>query len=331
LPHKELNVRWPCVGGVFNNLAGAVFDVQVDELMAGTFGGGPIAEFNNAGTLRKSAGVGVSVIQMALNNTGTVEVQSGTLAFFSGYTQTAGSTILNGGDLESTTALDIQGGSLSGDGTIFASVSNGGQLSPGFSAGLIEMGDYSQGATGTFNVEIGGLAPGTGFDQLVASGVTLAGVLNVSLIDGFAGATGDTFTIIDNDGMGAVVGTFDGLAEGAALTIGAAQFEISYFGGDGNDVVLTELVSDPVDLLAGLIDLVIALNLQQGIENSLDAKLDAAVQALEDMNANNDSAACGALQAFTNAVQAQGGNQIPVDDANALIAAVQQILDALGC
>ena len=74
-----------------------------------------------------------------------------------------------------------------------------------------------------------------------------------------------------------------------------------------------------------------SLNLPRGINNSLNAKLDAAVRALEDLNANNDAAACGALQAFVNAVQAQSGKHIPQADAEALIATAQQILDALGC
>ena len=41
--------------------------------------------------------------------------------------------------------------------------------------------------------------------------------------------------------------------------------------------------------------------------------------------------ACGSLTGFISAVQAQSGNQILEADADALIAAVQQILDGLGC
>ena len=55
------------------------------------------------------------------------------------------------------------------------------------------------------------------------------------------------------------------------------------------------------------------------------------MQALDDMNANNDAAACNALQAFINSVQAQSGDHIPEADADALIATTQQVLDALGC
>ena len=52
-------------------------------------------------------------------------------------------------------------------------------------------------------------------------------------------STGQTFTLINNDGADAVVGTFAGLAEGAPLVVDGDNFTISYTGGDGNDVVLT--------------------------------------------------------------------------------------------
>ena len=71
------------------------------------------------------------------------------------------------------------------------------------------------------------------------------------------------------------------------------------------------------------------LNLQQGIENSLDAKLEAAQQAIDDLNENNDVAAINVLEAFINAVEAQRGNKILEADADALIAAAQGIIDLL--
>jgi len=88
-------------------------------------------------------------------------------------------------------------------------------------------------------------------------------------------------------------------------------------------------VEDPADAIAELVATVISLNLQQGISNSLDAKLEAALQAIDDVNANNDVAAINTLQAFINAVQAQSGDKIPVADADALIATAQEIIDLL--
>lgn len=91
------------------------------------------------------------------------------------------------------------------------------------------------------------------------------------------------------------------------------------------------LVAGPVGLTQDLIVDVVDLNLVNGIANSLDAKLDAVVRVLDDLNENNDVAACNALEGFINAVEAQSGNHISVDDAVALIEDTQQIIALLGC
>ncbi len=85
-----------------------------------------------------------------------------------------------------------------------------------------------------------------------------------------------------------------------------------------------------VELLLNLSQAVTDLNLQQGIDNSLDAKLDSALQALQDINQNNDVAAINSLNAFINAVLAQSGNQISMEDGDQLIATAQAIMALLG-
>jgi parallel beta-helix repeat protein len=82
-----------------------------------------------------------------------------------------------------------------------------------------------------------------------------------------------------------------------------------------------------------LIAKVMVLNLHNGIENSLDAKLDAALKALDDLNANNDVAAINAIEAFINAVEAQRGDKIAAEDADDLIDTANKIIVALqnGC
>ena len=57
---------------------------------------------------------------------------------------------------------------------------------------------------------------------------------------GFASAIGETFTIIKSTAP--VVGTFMGLSEGASFMIGNVPFTITYAGGGGDDVVLTQAV-----------------------------------------------------------------------------------------
>lgn len=91
----------------------------------------------------------------------------------------------------------------------------------------------------------------------------------------------------------------------------------------------TEELTDPFEQVLLLITDVVNLNTQQGIVNSLDAKLSAVLQALDDMNENNDVAAINALGAFINAVEAQSGNKISVTDAEYLSGVALSIIDIL--
>ncbi len=75
--------------------------------------------------------------------------------------------------------------------------------------------------------------------------------------------------------------------------------------------------------------MVMGMNLQQGIDNSLDAKLDAAYNALDDVNENNNVAAINSLNAFIDAVEAQRGNKISNAQADDLIAEAESIIALL--
>jgi hypothetical protein len=66
-------------GAIWNNLAGATFDVRTDLTLSASS-----STFNNAGTFRKSAGSGMAFIGLAFYNTGTVDVQSGELSLAGG-------------------------------------------------------------------------------------------------------------------------------------------------------------------------------------------------------------------------------------------------------
>ena len=71
---------------------------------------------------------------------------------------------------------------------------------------------------------------------------------------------------------------------------------------------------------------VINLNLGQGISNSLEAKLNAALGILNDSNYHNDNAAIHLLEGFRNTVLAQHGNNISITDADDLIAEAEMII-----
>lgn len=233
-------------GAVINNLAGGVFNLLDDSGLF--YATEAFPAFNNKGTFRKAAGTGISALALQVNNTGTVEVVSGTLSLGGNpgfyYAQSAGTTRLGGGNLTFVNTSAIDGGTLVGSGTITGSFINRAQVAPGNSPGCITVdGNYAQSATGNLNIELGGPTPCTQHDQLIVNGaVSLGGALNVNLINSFVPAAGNTFTIIDNDGTDAVTGTFAGLPEGATFVADGKRFQITYTGGTGNDVVLTRHV-----------------------------------------------------------------------------------------
>jgi hypothetical protein len=106
---------------------------------------------------------------------------------------------------------------------------------------ILNTGNVVLGSGAALTVALDGTTAGSGYDQLNVSGtVTLTGSsLNVSV--GYAANVGDSYTIIHNGGTGPVVGTFNGLAEGAAFVVNGMTFQITYKGGTGNSVVLTRI------------------------------------------------------------------------------------------
>ena len=219
------------------------------------------------------------------NNYGLVDVQTGSLTLEGVvFTKTAGETRLDGGSISSSSALDIQGGILSGGGDVNASVVIRGQTKPGLPlsplGGLVIHGSYMQtgltpvaDAGGPYTVleggtvqlsGAGGVSAQTGLymdigvgqhDQVAVTGtVQLEGALNVALTGGVVPSVGDQFVVIDNRGPGQVQGAFAGLEEGDVFAVGDVKFQIGYHAiagadGIGNDVVIT--VVDPATQPSG--------------------------------------------------------------------------------
>jgi hypothetical protein len=140
-------------------------------------------------------------------NGGIVTVTTGVTKFNGGFTQDDGELNLAGGAIESASAVELNGGMLTGSGTITGDVHNHSVVSPGHSPGtIIIMGDYAQ--DGVLRIELAGTSPGE-FDLLQVSGsATLGGTLEVSFIDGFLPAPGDRFDVLQ---ASALPGAFDDL------------------------------------------------------------------------------------------------------------------------
>jgi hypothetical protein len=210
-------------GGLITTLAGA--GKSTISLASSTY----LVAFSNLGTLTPTGrDLTISLSGLtAFTNTGTVYVPAGR------------TLTVTGGPF--TNAF----GTLSGFGTVVASVAGTGTTSPGQGAvpgQLTLTGSYTQPPDGTLTAKLNGTTVGTQYDQLKVNGtVSIGGTLNLSV--GFAPTVGSAFTIIDNDGTDAVTGTFAGLPEGTTLTVGGTTFRISYAGGTGNDVVVTVMAS----------------------------------------------------------------------------------------
>jgi len=118
--------------GALYNLAGGLFDIQNDTLLDDYE---KVEVFNNAGTLRKSAGSGTTTINPQFSNTGTVAALSGTLAF-------NGSFITSGGEL-------LFG--MSGPGS-YGNISIAGSVVLGGTVGVVWLGGFVPASGNSFTL-----------------------------------------------------------------------------------------------------------------------------------------------------------------------------------
>src|SRR5262249_7239921 len=84
--------------GVWNNLAGSTLLIQSDAAFGGFFGAS--GTLQNAGVISKQSTVGTTPINVALNNTGAVEVLSGTLSLGAGGTSSGSFAVAEGATLQ---------------------------------------------------------------------------------------------------------------------------------------------------------------------------------------------------------------------------------------
>ncbi|MFL5329473.1 MAG: beta strand repeat-containing protein [Gemmataceae bacterium] len=208
----------------------------------------------NAGTgsLNQTAGVvdteaGTAPTTPATPTTGTLSLQGvNSIATFNSLGNKAtqlvipqGLTANVNGSFASSGAVQVDG-TLGGSGSVgTVTVSGTGKVAPGNSPGKLTTGNITFNTNSIFSVELNGAVAGTGYDQISVNGTVNLGnaTLNTSY-NGFSIPGGQVFRVIDNDGADAVTGTFNGLPDGATISVGAAICTISYVGGDGNDVTI---------------------------------------------------------------------------------------------
>jgi len=225
-----------------------------------TFGGsvqaaaGTFLDFRDDCTFTSASGVAAD----------QVEFDTGTVAEEGGY-QAATSTTLNSAQLNFSGSVTALGVLAVADGTIAFATPTPASVT----ASSVDLADASLTANGNLLLQDSGaftmdsasslsLVLGTQSDQIDAGPITLGGTLNVSLTNGFVPTPGGTFTLLHETGSSTLSGAFNGLPEGATLTIGSDVFQITYKGGlppqqgqlgsgfgAGSDVVLTNLMSNP--------------------------------------------------------------------------------------
>ena len=77
-------------------------------------------------------------------------------------------------------------------------------------------------------------------DLVIANGVTINGAtLNLSGQTQGSLKRGLTLTVISNTSLNPINGTFSNLPDGGIVTVNGNNLQVSYSGGDGNDLTLT--------------------------------------------------------------------------------------------
>ena len=164
---------------------------------------------------------GVSTLTIQKSGTGTWILSHPDNTYTGTTTVTAGKLIISG---NLTSAITVTAGTLAPQGT------------PATTGGLV------LNSTGRFEVRPG--------DMLTVGGsATLAGELDIIAQPGVP--SGASFTILNIAGTTAGSGTFTGKPEAATFSASGYDWHITYLGGDGNDVVLTNVSPPPALSAAG--------------------------------------------------------------------------------
>ncbi len=187
----------------------------------------------------------------------------GTQTYTGSTTVAAGTLLLDGGSITGNATVH-SGATLGGDAIAFGgllTVEDGGTLAPGNSPSVATVGGLDLQPGSTLAIELFGLDAGSGYDQVIVTGNSVAiadgAILDLTL--GFAARRHDTFLILDNWGSDTNFGGFlqyggTLLGEGTIFNIGVYQFGITYAHVAGtdqlaNDILLTVLIPEPTSAL----------------------------------------------------------------------------------
>lgn len=178
---------------------------------------GGINDFVNSGVVRKVGGSPMSFVGIPITNSGLIAVDEGSVSLVNvPFTQTAAGEIIVGGTLGVNGTFTVGAGRLGGAGTVVVPggtnpgvVNAGATVAPGDGIGVLSVNGNYQQVSGALEVDIAGIAAGSGHDRLAVTGVaTLGGTLHLAWASGYVPSVGDAFTILTT-AAGGRTGTFD--------------------------------------------------------------------------------------------------------------------------
>jgi large repetitive protein len=243
-------------GSVLTNTANSVFNATGNNAISRN-SGAATASFVNAGIFRKRSGAGATTIgnNVTFTNSGTIDVQTGTLLLANSLANT-GTIQTSSGSTVTGSVTSNTGGVVRGVGTFSGPLqfNSGSTLHPGLSPGILTAtGAVSMSSGSTFSTELNGATAGNGYSQLLLSGSGASinlGNANLATTLGYMPNGSDVLTIIAG---GPVTGTF-------ANAPGGELFFVGTFGGpfyavvtySSNAVMLSGFtpIPEPAHLLA---------------------------------------------------------------------------------
>ena len=168
----SITTNGPTVNGTFWNQAGALFDIQCDQVVVNS---SSLATFHNAGLVRKHITAGLTTFNTAFDNSGIVQAQTGTITFAGGgnpggtFQASSGAAInFTGGTYALSSPPDFQG-----PGPIQISTATLNAFTGTFTlSGTTLVGDNTIAASGSINLISGSL--GAGASLSVASNAVLS-------------------------------------------------------------------------------------------------------------------------------------------------------------
>jgi fibronectin-binding autotransporter adhesin len=223
----DLNDHSDTIGSLTGNNSGTI-DLGSGELTIGGNGNSTTnaAPISGAGGRLRKIGSGTLTLTGSNPYSGATTIEGGKLVI--------NSTQLNSAVTVKSNAV------LGGNGLVGTLTAQRGIVAPGTGIGRLSSKNVVLDANSEYRASLNGPQPILGYNQLFVTGTVNLGGAKLTVALNFASTTNQTFIIIANDGADVVQGTFASLPEGQYFSANSTQFQISYHGGDGNDVVLIQ-------------------------------------------------------------------------------------------